>query len=326
MCRHKWGPVLEALFGARARGPSGAGGDDQVASPPRKLILVTPIFMFSTFLASPLEQFSVYSATSAILGDSVTKLSDPLHLITITNTVVLFGIGILVLSASLTFAGAHLVKPTRWNVIFEAWVASILGIVKDQIGSKSALPILPFIMTLFSFVLVSNVLGMVPYSFTPTSHISVTLGLSVAIMIGVTLKGLATQQLDFFSLFVPKGTPLALVPLLVLIEFISYSARAFSLALRLTANVAAGHCLFGVISMLTVSAAGSMSVTSAVQGLILTLPLLVLVPLYGLELLVAFLQAYVFTLLTCSYLNDVSAGGATGDSHTGGATGDSHTP
>uniref|UniRef100_A0A915KM54 F-ATPase protein 6 n=1 Tax=Romanomermis culicivorax TaxID=13658 RepID=A0A915KM54_ROMCU len=204
---------------------------------------------------------------------------------TITNTVVLFLIGLFVLTTFQIAASSHLIKPTRWNIILEAWIASVLGIVKDQMGNNA-----------------KN--SMVPYSFTPTSHISVTLGLSIAIMIGVTLIGFEKHQLDFFSLFVPKGTPLALVPLLVLIEFISYSARAFSLALRLTANVSAGHCLFGVISMLTISAAMALS-SVVLKGVTITLPLLILVPLYGLELLVALLQSYVFTLLTCSYLADI---------------------
>lgn len=252
---------------------------------------------------NPLEQFSVYSATSAILGTNSQNLT---MITTITNTVVLFLIGLFVLTTFQIAASSHLIKPTRWNIILEAWIASVLGIVKDQMGNdaKNSLIYFPLIFTFFSFVFISNILGMVPYSFTPTSHISVTLGLSIAIMIGVTLIGFEKHQLDFFSLFVPKGTPLALVPLLVLIEFISYSARAFSLALRLTANVSAGHCLFGVISMLTISAA--MAISSVVlKGATITLPLLILVPLYGLELLVALLQSYVFTLLTCSYLADI---------------------
>nr|YP_002274318.1 ATP synthase F0 subunit 6 [Blastocladiella emersonii]ABB78011.1 ATP synthase F0 subunit 6 [Blastocladiella emersonii] len=252
---------------------------------------------------NPLEQFSVYSATSAILGTNSQNLT---MITTITNTVVLFLIGLFVLTTFQIAASSHLIKPTRWNIILETWIASILGIVKDQMGTdaKNSLIYFPLIFTFFSFVFISNILGMVPYSFTPTSHISVTLGLSIAIMIGVTLIGFEKHQLDFFSLFVPKGTPLALIPLLVLIEFISYSARAFSLALRLTANVSAGHCLFGVISMLSISAAMALS-SVLLKGVTITLPLLILVPLYGLELLVALLQSYVFTLLTCSYLADI---------------------
>lgn len=261
----------------------------------------------TNLIFSPLEQFSVYSATSALLGNS--NGSAPLEITTITNTVVLFLIGFFVLTTFQIASSSHLILPTRWNIILEAWIASILGIVKDQIGITAtgvtnSLIYFPLIFTLFGFIFISNILGMVPYSFTPTSHISVTLGLSLAIMIGITLIGLSEYQLDFFSLFVPKGTPLGLVPLLVLIEFISYSARPFSLALRLTANVSAGHCLFGVISMLSISAAMSFS-SVLFQGVTLTLPLLVLVPLYGLELLVALLQSYVFTLLTCSYLSDI---------------------
>lgn len=258
---------------------------------------------------NPLEQFSVYSATSALLVNNLDCI------FTITNIAILIGVGLIIIIMFQISASSHLVKPTRWNIILEAWIASIIGIIKDQIGSDSpnnnkvktesvSLIYFPFIFTLFSFVFISNVLGMIPYSFTPTSHISVTLGLSIAIMIGVTLIGFEKHKLDFFSLFVPKGTPIILVPLLVLIEFISYSARAFSLALRLTANVSAGHCLFGVISMLSCSAFMALSAIVA-KTLTITLPLLILVPLYGLELLVALLQSYVFTLLTCSYLSDI---------------------
>lgn len=252
---------------------------------------------------NPLEQFSVYSVPSALLGQNP---QDFTMITTVTNTVVLFLIGLFVLTTFQIVASSHLIKPTRWNVILEAWIASVLGIVKDQMGNspKNSLIYFPLIFTFFSFIFVTNIFGMVPYSFTPTSHISVTLGLSIAIMLGITFIGFEKHQLDFFSLFVPKGTPLALVPLLVLIEFISYSARAFSLALRLTANVAAGHCLFAVISMLSISAFMALS-SIALKGSALALPVGILVLLYGLELLVAVLQSYVFTLLVCSYLADI---------------------
>jgi len=197
------------------------------------------------------------------------------------------------------------IKPSRWGIAFETWIGSILGMLKDQLGnSKEKLVYFPLIISLFTFIFLSNILGMIPYSFTPTSHIIVTIGFSIAIMIGVTILGFEKYKTEFFSLFVPSGTPLFLVPLLTLIEFISYTARAFSLALRLSVNVTAGHSLFGVISMLSYSA---MVGASSIIGKVLTisLPLLILVPLYGLEIVVAILQAYVFTLLTISYLRDV---------------------
>jgi F-type H+-transporting ATPase subunit a len=178
--------------------------------------------------------------------------------------------------------------------------------VRDQLGSQN-LNYFPLIISLFTFIFLANILGMIPYSFTPTSHIIVTIGFSIAIMIGVTIIGCSRYKTEFFSLFVPSGTPIALVPLLTLIEFISYTARAFSLALRLSVNVTAGHSLFGVISMLSYSAlVVSSSVIKSI--LVIGLPLLILVPLYGLELVVAILQAYVFTLLTISYLKDVVEG------------------
>lgn len=257
------------------------------------------------FNLNPLEQFAIYSSPLGLWNSKIQNVG----IFSITNISIFISLGLIFSLIFQISASSYLIKPTRWNIVLEALLASIIGIILDQIGKKG-LKYYPIIITLFSFIIASNILGMIPYSFTPTSHISVTLGLSIAIMISLTLIGFEKHKLDFFSLFVPTGTPIGLVPLLVFIEFISYSARAFSLALRLTANVSAGHCLFGVISMLTVSAFLAMSNHFMIQGLILSLPLLILVLLYGLELLVAVLQAYVFTLLTCSYLSDIENLGA----------------
>lgn len=257
---------------------------------------------------NPLEQFSI----EGILPN---YNSHSLMITSITNMAVLF---IIILTTFVIFkisSASYFVTPSRWNIMIEAWVASILGMVKDQIGNNkntggpggtdvSSLIYFPLIFTLFSFILFCNILGLIPYSFATTSHISVTLGFSLAIMIGVTLIGLVNHKLDFFSLFIPAGTPIALVPLLVLIEFISYIARVISLSLRLTANIAAGHCLFGVISALCFSAflgAGSIFI----KGLAIISPIAIIALLYALELLVALLQAYVFALLTCSYMAEL---------------------
>jgi len=246
---------------------------------------------------NPLEQFEVYSTFPAFSGLAT--------LLSITNLASFFIIGLVILIITMISLRCLSIKPSRWSIALETLIISILGMVKDQLGnSKENLFYFPFILSLFTFILLSNILGMIPYSFTPTTHIIVTIGFSIAIMVGVTIIGFEKYKTEFFSLFVPSGTPLALVPLLSFIEFISYTARSLSLALRLSVNVTAGHSLFGVISMLSYSA--QVGIGSIVgKTIIVTLPLFILVPLYGLELVVAILQAYVFTLLTISYIKDV---------------------
>jgi len=151
----------------------------------------------------------------------------------------------------------------------------------------------PFVFTLFMFVLFGNLLGMTPYSFTFTSHIAVTFALAIVIFIGVTILGFAKHGIHFFSFFLPPGTPLPMWPLLIPIEVISYLSRPISLSVRLFANMLAGHTLLKVI-------AGFI----AVLGVFGVVPLAFVVVLTGLEILIAFLQAYVFTILTCLYIND----------------------
>jgi len=246
---------------------------------------------------NPLEQFEVYSTLPTLAGLST--------IFSITNIAIFLTLGLVILIISMISLRSLSIKPSRWSIALETFITSILGMVKDQLGNeKDNLIFFPFIISLFTFIFLSNILGMIPYSFTATTHIIVTIGFSIAIMVGVTIIGFEKYKTEFFSLFVPSGTPIPLVPLLTFIEFISYTARSFSLALRLSVNVTAGHSLFGVISMLSYTALVGSS-TFIGKTFIFTLPLLILVPLYGLELVVAILQAYVFTLLSISYLKDV---------------------
>lgn len=182
----------------------------------------------------------------------------------------------------------------------ESLFGFVLQLVKNQVGPKGQ-PYFPAIYSLFLFILFLNLIGLIPYSFTATAHFALTLGLSSTIVLGVTLLGLHRHGLHFFSFFVPAGTPLALVPLLVVIESVSYLARAFSLGIRLSANMLAGHILLHIISSFSWK-----FITGSLLGIIMIpLPLLLLTLLYGLEIGVALIQAYVFVLLTCSYINDV---------------------
>ena len=156
------------------------------------------------------------------------------------------------------------------------------------------------LFTLFAFLLCSNLIGMIPYSFTTTSHFIVTFGLSVSVFIAVTIIGFQIHGLHFFSFLLPPGAPLALAPFLVVIELVSYGFRAISLGVRLFANMMAGHTLVKILS----GFAWSMLSLGGVLKLAAGIPFAVVFALMFLEVGVACLQAYVFTILTCIYLND----------------------
>jgi F-type H+-transporting ATPase subunit a len=244
------------------------------------------------FINSPLEQFEVTS----LLG-----LNAPIFgylNLTLTN-LALYSILILFLVISLHLMANNDTKllPSKWSISLESLFATINSMVKEQIGKEIYLP---FIYSLFFFVLIANLTGNVPYSFTITSSVIVSIGLSFTIFIGVTLLGLSIHKLHFFSYFIPSGTPLMLVPLLVLIEVISYLARAISLGVRLFANVVAGHTLLKILSTFLYQMFGG----SLVFAVLTLIPFSIFVALIGLELAVSFIQAYVLTILTCSYIKD----------------------
>jgi len=182
--------------------------------------------------------------------------------------------------------------PDRWQCAAELSYEFVAGLIRDTVGSEGR-RYFPIVFTLFMFILVGNLLGMVPYSFTFTSHIIVTFALAAMVFIGVTILGFAKHGMHFFAFFVPPGAPLAMWPLLIPIEVISYLSRPISLSVRLFANMLAGHTLLKVI-------AGFIGV----MGIFGVLPLALVVALTGLEILIAFLQAYVFAILTCLYIND----------------------
>jgi F-type H+-transporting ATPase subunit a len=171
--------------------------------------------------------------------------------------------------------------------------------VREQLGSSKEI-YLPFIYSIFIFILVANLIGNVPYSYAITSSIIVSIGLSFTIVIGVTILGLSIHKIHFFSFFIPAGTPLALVPLLVLIELISYIARAFSLGIRLFSNITAGHTLLKILSTFLYQ----MFTGGILIAIITLIPFALFLAIIGLELAVSFIQAYVFTLLLLSYIKD----------------------
>lgn len=182
--------------------------------------------------------------------------------------------------------------PGRWQSMVELSYVFIANLVKDTVGTEGR-PYFPFIFTVFMFVLVGNLIGMVPYGFTFTSHIIVTFTMAMVVFLGVTVIALIKHKMHFFTFFMPPGVPLIMAPLLVPIEIISYLSRPMSLSVRLFANMLAGHTLLKVFAGFVVA-----------LGLFGVFPLAFVVVLTGLEIVIAFLQAFVFTILTCLYLND----------------------
>lgn len=191
------------------------------------------------------------------------------------------------------------ILPTPFSVIVETFYATLLGMVRDQIGITSE-KYLPLIYTLFFFIIFANLIGNVPYGFTITTSVIVTIGLSVTIFLGVTILALSIHKDKFFSFFIPEGTPLPLAPLLSIIELISYLARAFSLGIRLFANLLSGHTLLAILS----SFLYPMFTKGFLVFILSLIPFALFICIIGLELAVSVIQAYVFTILTCTYLHD----------------------
>ena len=183
--------------------------------------------------------------------------------------------------------------PGRWQNIGEVTYEFISNMVQDTIGREGR-KYFPFVFSIFMIVLMGNLLGMIPYSFTYTSHIIVTGVLAMIVFIGATAIGFYKHGLHFFSLFVPRGLPIFILPLIFCIELLSYLSRPVSLSVRLFANMMAGHTMMKIFAGFCVS----LPIVAS------TLPMLVNVALVGFERLVAFIQAYVFAILTCVYLKD----------------------
>ena len=171
--------------------------------------------------------------------------------------------------------------------------------VREQIGSRNEI-YLPLIYSLFFFILLGNLVSNVPYSFAITASAIVCLGLSFTIFVGVTILSLSIHKIKFFSYFIPSGTPLALVPLLVLIELVSYLARAASLGIRLFANLVAGHTLLKILSTFLYKLFSG----TLIVAILTFVPFSIFIGLIGLELAVSLIQAFVFNLLVCSYIKD----------------------
>ncbi|HJD66180.1 MAG TPA: F0F1 ATP synthase subunit A [Rickettsia endosymbiont of Bembidion nr. Transversale] len=192
----------------------------------------------------------------------------------------------------LAFSNPRLV-PSRLQISGEIIYNLVTDMLNQNVGSKGR-KFVPVIFTLFVFILFCNLFGMIPYGFTVTSHIIITFALAILVFLMVTIVGFVKHGMHFLSLFLPHGTPLWLAPLMIIIELFTYLARPASLSLRLAANMMAGHILLKVIA--------SFVVTLMIYLKFLPIPLMVI--LIGFEIFVAILQAYIFTILSCVYLND----------------------
>ncbi len=233
---------------------------------------------------SPLEQFEINTLIDIpVLGVDASFTNSALFMVIAVVSATLF--------MTLGMRGRALV-PGRWQSLVELSYEFIANMIRDNVGSEGR-KYFPFIFTLFMFLLFGNLLGMLPFTFTYTSHIIVTFALAATVFIGVTLIGFAKHGLKFFGFFLPAGVPIFIAPLMIPIEILSYLTRPVSLSLRLFANITAGHTMLKVFASF-IGALGAAGI----------IPLALVSALIGLEFIIAFLQAYVFTILTCIYLSD----------------------
>jgi F-type H+-transporting ATPase subunit a len=235
-------------------------------------------------VASPLQQFEIKTIAAANIGGVN---------VSFTNSSLFMVIAITAITAFLLLGvRKRALVPGRLQSMAELMYEFVAGLVRDNVGSAGR-AYFPFIFSLFMFILFCNTIGLIPYTFTVTSHIIVTFALAIVVFIGVTIVGIAKHGMKWFSYFFPPGAPIYMAPLLVPIEILSYLARPVTLALRLFANMMAGHTMLKVFAGFVIA-----------LGVAGVAPLAILIALYMLELIVAVLQAFVFAILTCLYLHD----------------------
>ncbi len=240
----------------------------------------------------PIEQFNLHSYVDLKFGN---------HDISLTNSslMMLVAVGLISLFLFLATTKKSLV-PGRLQSIAEMSYEFIAGMIRDTAG-RDGLKFFPFVYALFIFVLFANLLGLIPFFFATTSHIIVTFTLAIMVMSLVLIVGFAKHGLKFFKLFVPSGVPIVILPFVVLLEVISFISRPISHSMRLWANILAGHIMLelfaGFVVMMLLGLSGFLKIGALI-------PAVTMVALTPLEILVAFLQAYVFAILTSVYLND----------------------
>lgn len=241
---------------------------------------------------NPIEQFKIQDLTGSMnLGG---------YDISFTNSALFMGATVATITGILLLASSkRAMVPGRLQSVGEMWYSMIANMVENVLG-KDGKPFFPLVFSLFSFVLIANMLGMFPYFFTVTSHVIVTVAMALFVVGLVVVVGIYKHGLGWFKLFVPSGVPIAILPFISLIEIISFLSRPISLGLRLFGNMLAGHIVLKVFAgfVVSLSALGFGGILGAIA------PMAMAVALTALEFLVAFLQAFVFAILTCVYLND----------------------
>ena len=242
-------------------------------------------------MAGPIEQFAL---TDIVKLGKIGGID-----LTITNSAAYMMLTVAVSTVFLLGGARGALVPGRWQAAVELLYETVAKALRESAGEHGA-RFFPLVFSLFMFVLVANLIGLVPYAFTVTSHLSVTFALAAIVFVTVTFYGLMRNGLGFFRLFLPPGVPLLLAPLIVPIEVISYLSRPISHSVRLFAVMLAGHITLKVFAGFVVGLAGIGAVGIAAA----VLPLAMTVIITALELLMAVIQAYVFTVLTCTYIND----------------------
>lgn len=241
-------------------------------------------------MADPVEQFEIHKIFSLghIGGQEIAFTNSSLFMFICVGAVALLMLG-----------GSSRLVPTRYQSMAELSYEFVVGMMKESLGEEG-MKFFPLVFTIFMFVLMANVIGVIPFTFSVTSHLIVTVALALIVFLTVLLYGLYKNGFKFFKVFVPSGVPIYILPLITAIEIISFLSRPVSHSVRLFANMLAGHITLKVFAGF-VASLGALGATGILGA---TLPLAMTTALSALELLVAFLQAYVFAILTCIYLND----------------------
>jgi len=239
---------------------------------------------------NPLEQFRIMVLQKMFFGNVDISITN--------NTIILF-----VILIGFTFLfyinySTNTYIPSKWQYSVENIYIFVLQLFKQQINNIVALRYFPLVLFVFSFILIANLIGLLPYGFTITGHISFTFQIAFSLFFGITLINIINNKLEFLNLFVPSGVPKPLIPFLIVIEIVSYLIRPFSLSVRLFANMLAGHTLLNILSAFIFNVFKK-------YALISFLPLLFIVFIIVLEFCIAIVQAYIFSILTCIYLNDI---------------------
>jgi F-type H+-transporting ATPase subunit a len=244
---------------------------------------------------SPLDQFEVrnlISLDAPVLANLHVSLTN-IGLYLVIATFIIVNLNVLA-------TNYNKIVSNKWSISQETLYATIHSIVVNQINPNKGQVYFPLIYVLFTFILINNLVGMMPYSFAATSHFVLAFFLSFTVVLGATILGFQKHGLKFFSLFVPSGCPLALLPLLVAIEFISYLSRNVSLGLRLAANILSGHMLLNILSGFTYNIMNS----GFIYFFLGLIPLAFIIAFSGLEMAIAVIQAQVFVVLTSGYIKD----------------------